>query len=355
MAKRSLGFVELSWECPNCQAKNKGLDKTCKQCGAPQPENLQFGLDEDAKKISDEKILQELKNGADFHCPYCGTRNIQGTVVCTQCGGDLTDATKRTSGNVLTAKANTICPKCGNKNQFAATTCAACGSIMPKSGVHNNQPTPESTPHEKKSSPIRPWMALPVIAGLLLLCSLIWLLFFKTNSVMGTVESTHWSRSIQIESFIEVKKQAWKDLIPSDGKVLECKMEFRENSDQPTDNSKEICATKVVDQGNGAGEVVEECHYEVYDNYCTFTVFDWDVTNELTKSGDGLTAIWPPFTPTSSERIGVKTENYDVNFSTSNGIKTYSTSDYNYFQNFSIGSEWMLSINTLGGIVDISQ
>jgi hypothetical protein len=137
-------------------------------------------------------------------------------------------------------------------------------------------------------SNFRPWMMLPIIAGFLLLCSLVWLLFFKSTSVLGVVDATNWTRSIQIESFLDVKKQEWKDLIPAEGVIAQCALKFRGTSDQPTANSKEVCATKMVDQGNGAAEIVEECTYEVYDDYCTYTSKEWVVADKVISQGNDL-------------------------------------------------------------------
>lgn len=36
MARKSKGFVELEWSCPNCETRNRGSEKTCANCGAPQ-------------------------------------------------------------------------------------------------------------------------------------------------------------------------------------------------------------------------------------------------------------------------------------------------------------------------------
>jgi len=38
--KRTLGYIQNEWTCPNCDTRNKGGVKTCENCGAPQPENV---------------------------------------------------------------------------------------------------------------------------------------------------------------------------------------------------------------------------------------------------------------------------------------------------------------------------
>ena len=42
MARKTLGFVPLIWQCPHCETQNPGPIKTCTSCGAPQPDNVDF-------------------------------------------------------------------------------------------------------------------------------------------------------------------------------------------------------------------------------------------------------------------------------------------------------------------------
>ena len=42
MTKKELGYVEMQWTCPNCGTINPGISRTCQQCGAAQPEDVQF-------------------------------------------------------------------------------------------------------------------------------------------------------------------------------------------------------------------------------------------------------------------------------------------------------------------------
>ena len=42
MARKELGHIELQWTCPNCNGINPGPEKHCLNCGAPQPEDVEF-------------------------------------------------------------------------------------------------------------------------------------------------------------------------------------------------------------------------------------------------------------------------------------------------------------------------
>ncbi|MCL4823341.1 MAG: hypothetical protein KJZ57_03895, partial [Anaerolineales bacterium] len=57
-SRQSKGFVELEWICPNCNSRNPGPKKTCQNCGAPQPENVEFHLPADAKLIQDANVAK---------------------------------------------------------------------------------------------------------------------------------------------------------------------------------------------------------------------------------------------------------------------------------------------------------
>jgi hypothetical protein len=68
--RRTLGYIQNEWTCPNCNTRNKGSIKTCENCGAPQPENVKFELPSEQKFVTDEASIQAAKAGADIHCPF---------------------------------------------------------------------------------------------------------------------------------------------------------------------------------------------------------------------------------------------------------------------------------------------
>ena len=103
MAKKTIGYVELEWTCPNCNTVNPGPEQSCTNCGAPQPEDVQFDQAKRQELLEDEDIATRVAAGADIHCPYCGTRNTATAEVCVKCGGDIAEGTKRKSGRVVGA------------------------------------------------------------------------------------------------------------------------------------------------------------------------------------------------------------------------------------------------------------
>ena len=85
-SRRTLGYVENEWTCPNCGGRNKGSVKACDNCGAPQPEDVKFELPSEQKLVKDEAAINSAKAGADIHCGFCGTRNPATAATCSQCG-----------------------------------------------------------------------------------------------------------------------------------------------------------------------------------------------------------------------------------------------------------------------------
>lgn len=328
MARKSLGFVPLIWICPSCDTQNPGPIKSCTGCGAPQPDDVEF-LRVDEEKfnfIKDEALIRMANAGPDIHCPYCGTRNTADAEYCIKCGGDISQGGKArtTGGRVRTAT---------EAQQAQAPS-----------------PQPESTPKPKKKLS-RIATILIVIAGLALIaaCIVVILILTKTEEINAVVMDVQWERSIAIEAYSPVTKSDWWDEIPSDAEVLSCTEKHRYTSDDPVANATEICGEEYVeDTGTGVGEVVQDCVYEVYDDYCDYTVMEWAVVETVTETGDDLDPFWPDVTLYSDEREGERSEEYTIFFSDKNEDYEYTTSDEAIFLLAESGSEWILEVNKLG-------
>ena len=107
----------------------------------------------------------------------------------------------------------------------------------------------------------------------------------------------------------------------------DCQLRYRFDSDVPKANSEEVCGTAyTIDTGTGLGEVVQDCYYKVYENYCSYETMQWVVVNTLVEDGYGTNAIWPSTTLSTSQRLGNSTERYTISFSTAS-MNSISTSD----------------------------
>ena len=349
--RESKGFVQLEWVCPNCNGRNPGSIKTCELCGAPQPENVQFQRAADEKIVTDEKLVQAAIAGADIHCGFCGTRNPANAVTCSQCGGDLKEGKARQAGQVLQAAPTPLkvvtCTNCGAENPGTEHVCAKCGSPLPRATA----PQPEPVQAKAAAAQIgadkkKPnWLLFGGIGAFLLTCciAILFLFVFPTKSVQGTVTDVHWLTSVPVQELQAVNYSNERGSPPSDAYNLSCHTE-----------SQEVCEDKTIDKGNGFAEVVKECHTES-DEYCSYTVDEWKTFQTYTLEAHDLFPVYEnPHVP-SNQRLGSASEDLTVYFSTSDGQETYSPDSLNEFQQYQIGSVWMLKMNAMGGVVSVEK
>lgn len=352
MARKSIGYVHLEWECPNCGNRNKGTDEVCTSCGAPQPENVQFEQPAQEEFIQDEVVIADAKKGADIHCPFCGTRNSADATTCSQCLGDLTEGAKRQSGQKLgdhrdEAAPDVACPSCGTMNPASSTRCENCNAVLPKPGQ-----TPPKPQAPAKSFP--KWIIAAIVVFVLLCCGVVSLLWFRTDDVSGQVTSASWEYSIGIEEMGPVEHSDWEDEVPSGAEILSCSEEVRTVQDSPAPNAEEVCGEPyTVDTGSGVGEVVQDCEYHVYDDMCTYTVLEWMEVDRVYTSGEDYTPDWPALSLRSGQREGERQEDYTIIFRTDGKDYTYSPSEQSEFLIYQPGSEWILKINTFDAVMDV--
>jgi membrane protease subunit (stomatin/prohibitin family) len=347
--KRTLGYVQNEWTCPNCSTRNKGGVKTCENCGAPQPENVQFELPSEQKFVADEASVKAAQSGADIHCGFCGTRNPATAETCSQCGGDLKEGKARQAGQEMKApppQAKIIkCDNCGTDNPSSNAVCSNCGSPLPKvpapalaaaqTAVGTNVPTPVAP---KKTN----WLLIGgILAAFAICCVVIIGLFLPSKAVEATVTDVRWQTSVPVQEIRAVDYSNESGNPPSDAYDVSCR-----------DESREICEEKTIDKGNGYSEVVEECRDETT-QYCSYTVDEWTTIQTYTLDGNDLRPVYESPNVANGQRLGNKSEELTVVFSTSNGEETYSPGTVSEFQQFTVGSTWTLKMNALGGVVSV--
>ena len=331
MARKILGYIELVWTCDSCGTKNPGAIKSCTSCGAPQPLGVRFEqVDPNTFNfIKDEALIRMAQSGPDKHCPYCGTRNVADALTCVQCGGDLSvGATSRPSGDVIEPY-----------SQEGAQSKPQNSTVQQL--MANRTPMPRG-------------VSIVMILALLAVCAFgVFLLtnMLRTDVVNATVASTQWERVVMVESYQLVTASDWKANIPADATISSCTLEYRYDSDQLTEHSEEICGTPyTIDTGTGVGQVVQDCYYRVYEDYCRYETMGWAVVDTLRLTGTDLNPVWPAANLTNTQRIGQATETYTMWFSAGGQEYDLQTSDYNLYQQAFPGSQWELEVNQLGGV-----
>jgi len=370
MARKSRGYVELMWNCPNCGTQNPGPQKTCHNCGMAQPDDVEFVQSTQADILQDDAKIAKAQAGADVHCYFCNTRNPAGATHCTQCSGALSQGEKRKSGQIMGAyapqtDASITCSSCGTVNQATADKCITCGTILSQPSPQP-KPTEQTSPSEEERQQTSPsgiltMVGLSGVIGVAFIClALFYFLFFQTSDLKGQVDSVKWEHTITIEAEKPVTRDEadWQDKVPTAMAVSECVDKVRQTVDEPptTGDFKEVCGTPyTVDQGSGYGEVVEDCVYEVYDAWCSYSIteMEWTTVNQVAESGHDFKPIWPIVTLKQGEREGERTATYTIYFETADGNYTYTTSNQNRFKQLTLGSRWILKVNTLGGVNDV--
>jgi len=348
-SRRTIGYIQNEWTCPNCGTRNKGGLKTCENCGAPQPENVQFELPSEQKFVADEASISAAKAGADIHCGFCGTRNPATAETCSQCGGDLTQGKAREAGRVMQAPPPAPkvikCDNCGNENPGSNAVCSNCGSPLPKAVAPAVAAQAAAATNAGKAvAPKKTnWLLIGGIFGALVLaCVLVASLFiFPTKSVEATVVDVHWQTSVPLQEIRPVDYSNERGNPPSDAYDVSCR-----------DESRDVCEQKTIDKGNGYSEVVEECHTET-EQYCSYTVDEWTTIQTYTLDGNDLRPVYESPNVSTDQRVGDQSEELIVTFSTEKGEETYEPGTVSEFQQFTVGSTWKLKMNALGGVVGI--
>lgn len=356
MAKESLGYVELEWTCPFCNTRNPGRAKVCGNCGAPQPKDVEFHQAGEDKIVADQEGLEMAKAGPDIHCPFCGTRNPGDATKCSRCGGDLTEGEKRESGKVVGAQQtkpapDIICEFCSTPNPATNTKCKNCGSPL---GVAVKPQTAAPAAAPSKMSP-----AFIIIGAIILLviCGAIAFFFMRgaqTETNVARVNNVNWKRSIVVLGLAPVTYSTWADQVPQDAQVNYCSERERGRSAFPTDNSQQVCGTPyVVDQGSGFGEMVQDCEYIVYDDYCEYSVVELQPVGVVDETGSDMNPLWPETRLQQDQQLGDRNEVYQITFEVDGESVVYQTTNLNEYLQFQPGSEWQLEINGFGNIVGI--
>jgi hypothetical protein len=149
-----------------------------------------------------------------------------------------------------------------------------------------------------------------------------------------------------------VQHQTWRDEIPAGVAVGACELKVRATQDQPAPNAEKICGTPyTVDTGTGTGKVVQDCQYQVKDNWCAYTQQEWTVVDSVVAKGADANPDWPVVKLRADQREGDRQEAYVVLFSSDGKEYQLSVGSAEDLAKYVVGSRWKLKVNALGGVV----
>jgi ribosomal protein L40E len=341
----------LEWTCKRCGSKNPGTTKICSSCGNVMSETDKFELPAQQELIKDEAVIAKAERGPDVTCKYCGARNAADAKNCSQCSADLTQATARQSGEVLGAfsaekKPDVKCPYCGELNPATALKCSKCAGSLAARPVDQAKAAPAPA---KPASKTGMFIGISVAVVALIVCGL---LFFRTTDTSAAVKAVQWQRAIEIMEERPVQHQTWRDQIPSGVAVGACELKVRGTQDQPAPNAEKICGTPyTVDTGTGAGKVVQDCQYQVKDDWCAYTQQEWTVVDSVVAKGAGANPDWPVVNLRADQREGDRQEAYVVLFNSDGKEYQLAVGSAEDLAKYVVGSRWKLKVNALGGVV----
>lgn len=351
MPQETVGFVNLEWTCKRCGSKNPGTTKICASCGNVMSETDKFELPAQQELIKDEAVIAKAERGPDVTCKYCGARNAADAKNCSQCSADLTEATARQAGGVLGAfsaekKPDVKCPYCGAMNPATALKCSNCAGSLAQRPVDQAK-APPATPAKANRVPL--FIGIGVLVVAVIVCGL---LFFRTSDTLAAVQSVQWQRAIKIMEERPVEHETWRDQIPGGASLGSCELKVRGTQDEPAPNAEKVCGTPyTVDTGSGVGKVVQDCQYEVKDDWCAYTRLEWTVIDSVVAQGAGANPQWPAVNLRADQREGDREETYVVFFTSDDKEYQLTVARASDLAKYVVGSRWKLKVNALGGVV----
>jgi len=358
MPEETVGYVRLQWTCRQCGTINPGPEKKCQGCGSAQPEDQAFELPDQQEIVTEEADLKRLVVGPDVHCGFCGARNPADDKVCMQCGAPLSEGTARQAGVVvgaaqLDARPDIACPFCGAMNPAKSTKCKNCGGSLAGSKSQSQPQLPADLDAGKKG------LGAIAVSAIILACvALVGGIIFlsQTSEQIGIVKEVKWEQNIAVEELGPVAYEGWYGEIPSGVQIGSCAEKYRYTSSESVPGAKKVCGTAYVkDEGQGYGKMLQDCEYEVYDDWCEYTVNEWRVIRSEKAFGNNPLPYWPEITLGAGQREGKRSGAYEVIFLSNDKAYTYSINDLNTFKEYEPGSKWKLSISKLGAVTSVDK
>jgi hypothetical protein len=183
-------------------------------------------------------------------------------------------------------------------------------------------------------------------------CGALIIFLTRTEEVVGRVVDVGWTRRQVVLGFAPAIHSDWVDQLPADAEVNSCREQLRESSPDPLPDSRQVCGTPyTIDQGTGFGEVVQDCEYLVYDDYCEYTVMELQPIDVVALNGNDLSPQWPVVQLQEDQQLGDREESYEIVFNVDGQQYTYETANADEFAQFSRGSDWRLEINAFNNVV----
>ena len=196
-------IVEGFWDCPNCNAKNRGSAQQCESCGAIRSENVKFYVDEDSEVINGEAELEKAKAGPDWVCPFCSNMSPSSSTKCTGCGSDRSDGKNRATRELAAGETG----KDEKKSQKSAET--------------------------PKSAPPAPLWLKGGCGIFALLFVILMALSCHEKAVKIEITANQWVRQIERAEYKTVRENAWANEVPAGARKFSSERQVRSHKEIP--------------------------------------------------------------------------------------------------------------------------
>ncbi len=250
------------------------------------------------------------------------------------------------------AEAVTIkCHVCGAANAGTAQQCAKCGAPLKRrsDATRAGAPSPLPAPHH---GGVALWWLWALGAVILIAIGVFAWMAFRSESYTAVVEAARWERTVEVLAFQPVEERAWKDELPAEAEVLECRDELVRTSDEPVDGAREVCGTPyAVDTGTGYANVMQDCEYQVFAPKCSYQTMQWVLFDTAVTSGEGFSPIWPQPAPEPDRKLGERSERYMCDILVDNKQYSFALEPENYALCLP-QSRWRVQVNGLGSVVE---
>lgn len=353
MREEELGTYEMLWDCPACGTpKLLGIQhRHCPACGSPQdPERRYYPSDEDKVAVQDH-----VYQGADKICPACGTANAGAAQFCVGCGSPL-------EGDAKQAFART-------EQQVAEGQAFGGESVKDARDEARARRDAQVQQELGKGAPASPGMSRGLKIGLivggvvLLVGVLVFVFFFWKKEAFVEVQGHRWARTIEIETFKEVRDSAWCDQLPRKARRVTKKKEQR-STKQVQDG--ETCVKKRKDNRDGTFKEVKECKPKyrdepVYDQKCYFEIDKWvtERTEKAEGQGKDPAPSWPAVTLTREgtckgcQREGKRSQTYTLLFVDKKEGESYDCDvEQPKWESTEVGSKWKAEVGVVSSGIE---
>lgn len=386
-----MAIREGRWDCGQCGTRKvRGRDMNCPGCGVKRAENTKFYLAEGEPEVTDAKLIEKAKKGADWYCEHCQSGNRADENHCSQCG-----ATRGSSKSAPVREYALGNIPNGEVKKPIAVASASSPAPTPVTTPVPNEPydclDDSTNPYDDGNGPDPRWI-IGVIAALVIgiIAFVLW-----PRQITLKVTGFSWHREVSVSRYTTVVEENWD--VPSGGRVLSRRREIRsyvsvldhyETRTRQVSEEVQVGTESYVsgsrDLGNGFFEDVyserpvyetryhtetyEEPVYRqdpVYDTKYRYEIDRWinvRVEKSTGNSQNEPAPFWPGFklagdgsARVGNERESGRTETYLVHF-LSQGKKNEKydlTVDRSTWDSYKNNGLYTAKVNLLGKLSDI--